>query len=135
MSSLTSVFVASLKQQNKSHRFYSIRWRSKAKAGKKNNIQKAKSVITAIPATRQNDCNAGISVYIPMKKARASQNPATKIDGPTSYKANAILSSGFVINLGTILSALEIRNILSTPIAKIKKGTTSREIIVSFSLK
>lgn len=132
MSPLTSFFSVSLKQQNKSHRFYSIRWRSNTKAGKKNNIQKIKSVITAIPATRQNDCNAGISVYIPMKKARASQNPAMKIEGPTSYKANAILSSGFVMNLGTVLSALEMRKMLSTPIAKIKNGTTSIEIMVSF---
>jgi hypothetical protein len=67
-----------------------------------------------------------------MKKARASQNAATKIDGPISLIARAILIFGSVISYGTTLSALDIRNILSTPIAKIRNGTTSTEIIVSF---
>ena len=80
----------------------------------------------------QKDCRAGMSVYIPMAKARASQNAATKMDGPTSLSANATLYFGSVTCSGTILSALEIKNMLSTPIAKIKNGTTSAEIMVSF---
>ena len=48
-------------------------------------------MITAIPATRQKDYNAGISVCIPIKKAKDSQNAATKIEGPISYNARAIL--------------------------------------------
>jgi len=90
-----------------------------------------KSVTTARPAVKQNDCKAGISVVLPMKKARASQNAATKIEGPISFKANAILYSIDLICAGTVLSALVIKNILSTPIASSKNGATSIEIIVS----
>ena len=50
-------------------------------------------MITAIHATRQNDYRAGISVCIPIKNAKDSQNAATKIEGPISYKARAILKS------------------------------------------
>ena len=92
-------------------------------------------MITAIPATRQNDWRAGISVYIPIKKASDSQNAATKMDGPISYKARATLSSIFWIYSGTNLSALDIKKMLSTPMANIKNGTTSAEIIVNFSSK
>ena len=90
-----------------------------------------KSIITEIPATKQKDWRAGISVSIPMKNASASQKAAAKIDGPISFNANATLSSMSLIWVGTLLSALEIKNILSTPIARIKKGTTSAEIIVN----
>lgn len=96
-------------------------------------IWKSKSVNTDSPATRQNDCRAGISVYIPMKKARASQKAATKILGPISFMAKAILNLMSLTSSGTYLSALDIKNMLSTPIASIKKGTTSAEIIVSLS--
>jgi hypothetical protein len=50
-----------------------------------------KSVTTDSPATIQNDFSAGMSVCIPIKKAKASQNAATKIDGPISLSAKAIL--------------------------------------------
>lgn len=88
---------------------------------------------TESPATKQNDCRAGISVYIPIKKASASQKAATKILGPISFMAKAILNLMSLTSSGTYLSALEIRNMLSTPIASIKNGTTSAEIIVSLS--
>lgn len=91
-----------------------------------------KSVRTDIPATKQNDYRAGISVSMPMKKANPSQNAATKMLGPISFIANAILYFYSVICSGTSLSALEIKNMLSTPMAKMRKGTTSAEIIVSF---
>lgn len=83
-----------------------------------------------MPATKQNDQRAGTSVSIPTKNARDSQKAAQKIDGPISFNAYAILNSIYYICLGTYLSALEIKNMLSTPIAKIKKGTTSADIIV-----
>jgi hypothetical protein len=91
-----------------------------------------KSKTTASPATIQKDCRAGISVYIPIAKASASQKAATKMDGPTSLRANATLYFGSTTCSGTNLSALEIKNMLSTPMARIKKGTTSAEIMVSF---
>ena len=91
--------------------------------------------MTAMPATRQNDYSAGISVCIPIKNAKDSQNAATKIEGPISYKARAILWSISLTYSGISLSDLDIKNILSTPIAKIKNGTTSADIIVNFSLK
>jgi hypothetical protein len=106
---------------------------SRAKAGRKIQIWKTKSKTIAKPATRQNDYKAGISVCIPIIKARVSQNAATKILGPISCMAKAILYFGSKICSGTILSALEIKNMLSTPIARIKNGTTSALIIVSFS--
>jgi hypothetical protein len=67
-----------------------------------------------------------------MKKARASQNAAVKIDGPISFNAKAIRCSVLSTNFGISRSALLIKNMLSTPMAKIKKGTTSAEIIVNF---
>lgn len=91
-----------------------------------------KSKTTASPATIQKDCRAGISVYIPIANASASQKAATKMDGPTSLRANATLYFGSTTCSGTNLSALEIKNMLSTPMARIKKGTTSAEIMVSF---
>lgn len=69
---------------------------------------------------------------MPTKKASASQVAAVKMEGPISFKANAILVSTEVTYLGTSRSALLIRNILSTPMAKIRNGTTSAEIIVNF---
>ena len=67
-----------------------------------------------------------------MKKASDSHKAAVKILGPISFMAKPILSSTAVIDSGISRSAREIRNMLSTPIAKIKKGTTSKEIIVIF---
>ena len=68
-----------------------------------------------------------------MKKARASQNAATKIDGPISFIAKPILYFGSVICSGTYLSARDIKNMLSTPIANIRNGTTSALIMVNLS--
>jgi len=56
-------------------------------------ICRMKSVITEIPATRQNDCSAGTSVKVPMKNASASQKAAANIEGPISFIANATLIS------------------------------------------
>lgn len=74
-----------------------------------------------------------MSVYIPMKNASASQKAATKILGPISFMAKAILNLISLTSSGTYLSALEIKNMLSTPIASIKNGTTSADIMVSLS--
>jgi hypothetical protein len=90
-----------------------------------------KSAITPRPATRQKFCKAGISVNIPMKKASPSQVAAQRIDGPISLRAKAILYSVFSTKAGISRSALAIRNMLSTPIARIKNGTTSAVIMVS----
>lgn len=86
--------------------------------------------MTERPATRQKEYKAGTSVSIPIKNARASHNAAVKIEGPISFIAYATLNSIYVTCSGILLSALDIKNILSTPIANIKKGTTSAEIIV-----
>lgn len=69
---------------------------------------------------------------MPIKNAAASQKAAVNIDGPISFSAKAILYSTLPTNLGISLSARLIKNILSTPIAKIRNGTTSAEIIVNF---
>ena len=53
------------------------------------------------------------------------------MDGPISLNAKAILNWGSVIWSGTTASALAIKKMLSTPIAKIKNGTTSKDIMVS----
>jgi hypothetical protein len=83
---VTSVFFL---QQKTSHLFALILFWSSTITGMKRNIYKMKSVTTARPATKQNDCRAGISVELPMKKARASQKAATNIDGPISFNAKA----------------------------------------------
>ena len=93
-------------------------------------ICRMKSMMTAIPATKQKLQRAGTSVSIPMKKARASQKAAQNIEGPISFRAYAILNSTDLMYGGTYLSALEIKNMLSTPIARTRKGTTSAEIMV-----
>ena len=89
------------------------------------------SVITPIPATKQKDRRLGISHCIPRKKANDSHRAAMKIEGPISLSAKASLNLGSVMCLGTTYSALEIKKMLSTPIAKIKNGTTSNDIRVS----
>lgn len=53
-----------------------------------------KSNTIARPATEQKDCKAGMSVYIPITKARVSQKAATKMDGPISFMAKATLYLG-----------------------------------------
>ncbi len=93
---------------------------------------KIKSAITPRPATRQKFLRAGTSVSMPMKKASAKQNAAVKIEGQISFSAKAILWSTPTTNLGVSHSAQLMRNILSTPTARIKNGSTSAEIIVSF---
>ena len=67
-----------------------------------------------------------------MKKVTASQKEATNIDGPISFNANAVLYSILSICKGTCLSARVIKNMLSTPIANIRNGATSAEIVVNF---
>lgn len=103
-----------------------------ARAPTKMVIWREKSITTPRPATRQKFYRAGTSVRRPMKKAMLSHSDAVKIEGPISFIAKPILSSMAVTVAGISRSALAIRNMLSTPIAKIKKGTTSAEIIVSF---
>jgi hypothetical protein len=93
-------------------------------------IWRIKSAKTDKPATKQNDHRAGTAVSIPMKKAKPSQRAAVKIEGKIYFLEKATLSSMSVIWAGTLLSALEIKNMLSTPMARTKKGTTSAEIIV-----
>ncbi len=108
-----------------------IHFASKVNAAQKTVIYKTKSAKTPIPATKQNDSKAGTLVSIPMKKANDSQKAAVKILGPTSLRANATLSSMFSIQSETSFSDQTIMNILSTPIASNKNGTTSAEIILN----
>jgi len=77
-------------------------------------------------AVRQNTFNAGIDVRVPIPNVRDSIIVATVMEGPTSLIAIAIfiLKSLFL----KFLAVLVIMNMLSTPIARIKKGTTSAEI-------
>lgn len=84
-----------------------------------------KSSIKFTAITQKVD-NAGTWVNVPTMNATNSQIAAVVIEGPTSNKAIEILSS--IFSSLVLLKALEIINILSTPIAKIKNGTTSAEI-------
>ena len=108
-----------------------ILFASSVSAAQKTVNCKRKSTRTPIPATKQKDSRAGTFVNIPIKKANDSQNAAVKILGPTSFKAKATHSSTHSILSETSFSDLTIMNMLSTPIAKSKNGTTSAEIILS----
>lgn len=79
-------------------------------------------------------CRAGILVKEPTKKANASQMAAVVMLGPTYFKAldNFFSTDKFLSWLPT---AFLIMNILSTPIARIRKGITSTLIIVYPTLK
>lgn len=66
---------------------------------------------------------AGIFVKVPTRNARISETAAAVIDGPTSVMPPFILSNKFLPTLP--FTAVLIINILSTPIARIKKGMTS----------
>lgn len=71
----------------------------------------------------QKVCSAGMLVNVPTKNASISDTAAAVIEGPTSVIPPFIFSSKFYPWLPLI--AVLIMNILSTPIAKIKKGITS----------
>jgi hypothetical protein len=58
-----------------------------------------------------------------LMNAMNSHIAAAVMLGPTYFNAKASLSS--MVSATILLFALEIKNILSTPIAKIKKGATS----------
>jgi len=77
----------------------------------------------------QNVCKAGILVKLPTKNAKVSQMAAVVMLGPTYLSPYATLSSSLV-NCSCLYIALLMINMLSTPIAKIKKGMTSPLIIV-----
>ena len=77
----------------------------------------------------QKVCNAGILVKLPTKNAKVSQMAAVVMLGPTYLSPWATLSSSRV-NCSCLSIALLMINMLSTPIAKIKKGITSPLIIV-----
>lgn len=76
---------------------------------------------------------AGIFVKVPTQKAKTSETAAAVIDGPTSVIPPLILSPRVLP--GEPFTAVLIMNILSTPIARIKNGMTSPEIIVMPILK
>ena len=65
----------------------------------------------------------------PTKKAKDSVVAATIIEGPIFSKDFTILY--LVVPCSYFSKVLVIINILSTPIAKIRNGTTSNEIMVS----
>lgn len=78
----------------------------------------------------QKSCNAGIFVNEPTKNANASQIAAVVIFGPTYLSPCETLSSNLEYWVCFSIAFLII-NILSTPIAKIKKGITYPLIIVN----
>ena len=75
----------------------------------------------------QNACKAGILVRAPTKKAKASQIAAVVIDGPTSLNPLETLSIRYLSSCLSI--EFLMMNMLSTPIASIKKGMTYALII------
>jgi hypothetical protein len=78
----------------------------------------------------QKVCNAGIFVKLPTKNAKVSQMAAVVMFGPTYLSPWATLSSS-LLNWSCFSIALLMMNMLSTPMAKIKKGMTSALIIVN----
>ena len=96
-------------------------------------VTKSKKLkMKAMPATRQKFFRTGTAVIAPMKKAIDSHNVAVRIDGPTSFRAYASLTSGLAKAGNTICSASIMINRLSSPIAKRMIGTTSAVSGVSF---
>mmetsp|Transcript_19401 Transcript_19401/g.22023 ORF Transcript_19401/g.22023 Transcript_19401/m.22023 type:complete len:201 (-) Transcript_19401:381-983(-) len=89
-----------------------------------------KSTRTANAAIIQKHFKAGTSVEAPTKKAKNSPKAAAVILGPTS--ANPLANFSFAVSPSARLAALDMINILSTPIAKIRNGTTSVEMMDIF---
>mmetsp|Transcript_26891 Transcript_26891/g.100995 ORF Transcript_26891/g.100995 Transcript_26891/m.100995 type:complete len:230 (+) Transcript_26891:1133-1822(+) len=162
----------------------SMRWKSTETAPTKKVICMTKSMDTAMAATAQNCCSAGMLVEAPMAKARASAVAAAVIVGPTSASTSpmsrstgtkplaedgmGVGGSGPVTVMGVSdsyrgrdvertrspltapaglaelfsLMAVAMRrarmrsavlvmmNMLSTPMARMRKGTTSVTIMV-----
>ena len=84
-------------------------------------------------AVIQNTFKAGMLVVIPTAKVMTSVMQATAIEGMHSYKALPILFSTDLFF--TLSTAYAIMNILSTPIAKTRKGITSRLIMLDLTPK
>jgi hypothetical protein len=92
------------------------------------NIWNKKSNKMAIVACKQNVCNAGILVRLPTRNASASQIVAVTILGPTYLSPSITLY--YNLSNGCLYIAFLMINILSTPIARTRKGMTSALIIV-----
>ena len=105
-----------------------MRLPSYTRIAQKSVICRMKSAITASAATRQNEYSAGTLVSMPTKNASASQNAAVKIEGPISLSASATRFSIERTFDATSFSARTMMNMLSTPIASTKNGTTSLDI-------
>ena len=96
-------------------------------------ICRKKSMMIPSPATKQKLFRTGISVSIPKKKTMVRQKTVVNIDGPILLKAKPRRSGINVTDYGISRSARIIMNILSAPIARIRKGLTCAVINVRTS--
>lgn len=82
----------------------------------------------ATAAWMQKACRAGILVRLPTRKARDSQMAAVVMLGPTYLNPRATLFS--IWGSLCLSMALLMMNMLSTPMARMRKGITSPLIMV-----